>query len=150
MHYPNWLTEIIRCPETKETLTVENECLMREDGFKYPIINGILSLVYPHDLIGEDQKWNRFYDFFAPFYDFNERFFGKLIFGLDMKEGKKQIISYLGLKLGMRVLEVSPGPGVFQPNIREKISDDGDLVSLDLSLGMLCQQQLYFDNISIL
>jgi ubiquinone/menaquinone biosynthesis C-methylase UbiE len=39
----------------------------------------------------------------------------------------------------MRVLEVSPGPGVFQPYIRKKISDDGALAALDLSLGMLRQ-----------
>lgn len=139
MNYPNWLLEIIRCPETREPLKVENEYLVRKDGFKYPIIDGILSLVYPYDLTGGDKKWNKFYDLFAPFYSFNERFLGKLIIGLNIRETWKQTISYLELKPGMRILEVSPGPGVFQPYIREVITDKGELVSLDLSLGMLRQ-----------
>ena len=139
MNYPSWLLEIIRCPETKESLKIENESLVRKDGFQYSIIDGILSLVYPHNLTGEDKKWNKFYDLFAPFYDFNERFWGKLLAGLNIREQWKQTISYVGLKPGMRVLEVSPGPGVYQPYIRELITDKGNLVSLDLSLGMLRQ-----------
>jgi ubiquinone/menaquinone biosynthesis C-methylase UbiE len=139
MNYPGWLLEIIRCPETKEPLEIEDEYLVRKDGFKYPIIDGILSLVYPHNLTGDDKKWNKFYDLFAPLYGFNERFFGKLLLGLDVRQSWKQTISYLGLKPGMRILEVSPGPGVFQPYIRELIKNKGDLVSLDLSLGMLRQ-----------
>jgi ubiquinone/menaquinone biosynthesis C-methylase UbiE len=39
----------------------------------------------------------------------------------------------------MRILEVSPGPGVFQPFLRESITEKGDFVALDLSLGMLRQ-----------
>jgi ubiquinone/menaquinone biosynthesis C-methylase UbiE/uncharacterized protein YbaR (Trm112 family) len=139
MNYPGWLLEIIRCPETKEPLKIENDYLVGKDGFKYPIIDGIFSLVYPHNLTGEDKKWNKFYDLFAPFYDLNERFFGKLIAGLDIREARKQIVSYVGLKPGMRILEVSPGPGVYQPYIREQIADKGDFVSMDLSLGMLRQ-----------
>ncbi len=139
MNYPSWLLEVIRCPETKMPLKMENEYLVRKDGFKYPIIDGILSLVYPHNLIGADKDWNKFYDLFAPFYDLSERFFGKLLLGLDVQQSWKQTISYLGLKPGMKVLEVSPGPGVSQAFIKEAITDKGNLVSLDLSLGMLRQ-----------
>jgi ubiquinone/menaquinone biosynthesis C-methylase UbiE len=39
----------------------------------------------------------------------------------------------------MTVLEVSPGPGVFQQHIWDKITPNGELVALDLSLGMLRQ-----------
>ncbi len=139
VNYPGWLLEIIRCPETKEALRIENKYLVRNDGFKYPIIDGILSLAYPHNLTGEDKKWNKFYDLFAPLYNINERFFGKLLVGLDMRKTWKETVSYLGLKPGMRILEVSPGPGVFQPYLRELITDKGDFVALDLSLGMLRQ-----------
>jgi len=58
-----------------------------------------------------------------------------------MIEGRKEIISYLNLRSGMKILEVSPGPGVFQKFLRDKIGNDGELVSLDLSLGMLRQCQ---------
>jgi ubiquinone/menaquinone biosynthesis C-methylase UbiE len=41
----------------------------------------------------------------------------------------------------MRILEVSPGPGVFQRFLRHYIGEKGDFVALDLSLGMLRQCQ---------
>jgi ubiquinone/menaquinone biosynthesis C-methylase UbiE len=66
---------------------------------------------------------------------------GKLFFGVDMIEGRKQIVSFLGLKSGMRILEVSPGPGVFQKYLRNDIDENGELVALDLSMGMLRQCQ---------
>lgn len=66
---------------------------------------------------------------------------GKLLVGVDMIKGKKEIVSFLGLKPGMRLLEVSPGPGVFQEYLRSNIGDNGELVALDLSMGMLRQCQ---------
>jgi ubiquinone/menaquinone biosynthesis C-methylase UbiE len=36
-------------------------------------------------------------------------------------------------------LEVSPGPGVFQKYLRDQIGETGELVALDLSMGMLQQ-----------
>jgi ubiquinone/menaquinone biosynthesis C-methylase UbiE len=41
----------------------------------------------------------------------------------------------------MKVLEVSPGPGVFQKFLRYEIGETGELVALDLSMGMLRQCQ---------
>jgi ubiquinone/menaquinone biosynthesis C-methylase UbiE len=41
----------------------------------------------------------------------------------------------------MSVLEVSPGPGVFQKFLRNDIGEKGELVVLDLSMGMLRQCQ---------
>jgi len=76
---------------------------------------------------------------------------GRLIAGINMIEGRKEIISYLNLRSGMKILEVSPGPGVFQKFLRDKIGNDGELVSLDLSLGMLrqCQRKNGSLNVSI-
>jgi ubiquinone/menaquinone biosynthesis C-methylase UbiE len=96
-------------------------------------------LVYPYNLSGEDKKWNKFYDLFAPIYRLNEIFFGRILTGLDIRKEWKQTVSYIGLKPGMRILEISPGSGVYQAYIRELITDVGDFVSLDLSLGMLRQ-----------
>jgi ubiquinone/menaquinone biosynthesis C-methylase UbiE len=41
----------------------------------------------------------------------------------------------------MKILEVSPGPGVFQKFLRNDIGEEGELVALDLSMGMLRQCQ---------
>ena len=37
----------------------------------------------------------------------------------------------------MRVLEVSPGPGVYQKRLADQVGPSGSLVELDLSIGML-------------
>jgi ubiquinone/menaquinone biosynthesis C-methylase UbiE len=139
MEYPDWLLDVIRCPETGERLRAGAGGLVRIDGFQYPLKDGILSLVYPRQLEGQDERWNRFYDSFAPFYDASERFFGKLLLGVDIREAWKRTARLAGLKPGMRMLEVSPGPGVYQPFLREAIGETGELVSLDLSLAMLRQ-----------
>jgi ubiquinone/menaquinone biosynthesis C-methylase UbiE len=140
MKYSNWLNENLRSPETHKTLKW-NGNNYEADGKIYQMKNDILSVVYPDELNGEDAKFNKIYNFFAPLYDLSERVFGRLFFGIDMIEGRNQIISYLGLKPGMRILEVSPGPGVFQKALRENIGIDSEFVSLDLSLGMLKQCQ---------
>jgi len=138
--YTNWLNSIIRCPETLKALQRNGNNYQSEDRV-YKVKNDILSLVYPAELSGDDAKYNKFYNLFAPLYDLNERVMGKLLVGVDMVKGRKQIISFLGLKPGMRILEVSPGPGVFQKYLRNDIGENGELVSLDLSMGMLRQCQ---------
>jgi ubiquinone/menaquinone biosynthesis C-methylase UbiE len=141
MDYSSFLNSILICPESGQTLQPVVDGFKRADGKTYKIIDGILSIVYPDSISGDDKKWNAFYDILAPLYDFNERVIGKLITGVDIVKGRGNIVSYLGLKPGMRILEVSPGPGVFQNLLRDKIGANGEIVSLDLSLGMLRQCQ---------
>ncbi len=114
---------------------------LQANGFSYPVKNEILSILYPKELSGDDAKFNRMYNFFAPLYDLNERVMGKLFTGVDMIKGRKEIVSKLGLKPGMKVLEVSPGPGVFQKYLKHEIGESGELVALDLSISMLRQCQ---------
>ena len=139
--YPNWLNEILISPETREKLTFVDNHYKCSNGKTYLYKNEILSIVFPENISGDDAKFNKFYNFFAPLYDLNERIMGKLLTGVDMVKGRKEIISKLGLKPGIRILEVSPGPGVFQKFLRHDIGNDGDLVALDLSMGMLIQCQ---------
>jgi ubiquinone/menaquinone biosynthesis C-methylase UbiE len=146
--YTNWLIDILRCPDTLKTLKREENCF-GSDGKVYEIKNDILSIVYPDDLGGNDAKYNRFYNLLAPLYDLNERVMGKLLVGVDMVKGRKNIISSLGLKPGMKVLEVSPGPGVFQKFLRNDIGEEGELVALDLSMGMLRQCQKRNESLNI-
>ena len=138
--YTDWLIDRLRCPETLNMLEYNGSNY--ESGAKvFKVKNDILSIVYPDDLGGDDAKYNKFYNLLAPLYDLNERVMGKLLVGVDMIKGRKQIISFLGLKPGMKVLEVSPGPGVFQKFLRNDIGEKGELVALDLSMGMLLQCQ---------
>jgi ubiquinone/menaquinone biosynthesis C-methylase UbiE len=142
MSYSKWFNEIIRCPEKGEQLELKDNGYFRPDGKCYPIKDGILSIVFPDNLGGEDAKMNKFYNWLAPLYDFNERVIGKLFTGVDIPKGREKIISLVGLKPGMKILEVSPGPGVFQPQLRQLVQIAGEIVSLDLSMGMLRQCQL--------
>ena len=138
--YSNWLSSKLRSPETLKALN-KSELGYEVDGKVYTMENNILSIVYPSELGGSDAKFNKFYNLFAPFYDLNEKIMGRLLLGIDMVQGRKQIVSLLGLKPGMRILEVSPGPGVFQKFLRSEIGADGELIALDLSMGMLRQCQ---------
>lgn len=142
MSYPNWFDEIIRCPETGKLLELKGNDYVRSDGKTYSIKNGILSIVYPNNIGGKDAKMNKFYNWLAPLYDFNERVIGKLFTGVDIAKGREKIIFLAGLSSGMKILEVSPGPGVFQPYLRQLTGPAGHIVSLDLSMGMLRQCQI--------
>lgn len=52
----------------------------------------------------------------------------------------------------MRILEVSPGPGVYQGPIRLAVGNDAEFASVDLSLGMLrqCQKRNRALNVALL
>jgi hypothetical protein len=82
--YPAWINEILICPETKEKLKLADNQYQRSDGIVYPIKEGILSAVYPKTLGGDDAKYNKIYNLYAPLYDLNERVMGKLLVGVDM------------------------------------------------------------------
>ena len=139
MEYPDWLVSSLRDPETKERLAYTGNGFARGDGKSYPMRDGILSIVYPDSLEGLDEKMNRLYKWLAPFYDLSERVLGRLLSGQDIRSGRAHIVALLHLSKGMKLLEVSPGPGVFQPYLREWIGGSGELVSVDLSLPMLRQ-----------
>ncbi len=138
--YSNYLKGILRCPETLKPLKNNGDCYEAGDKV-YKVKGNVLSIVHPAELGGDDAKYNKIYNLLAPLYDLNEKVMGRLLAGVDMVKGRKQIVSFLGLKEGMRILEVSPGPGVFQKYLRNDIGEAGELVALDLSMGMLRQCQ---------
>jgi len=141
MNYPDWLIDIIRCPETQQNLAYRGNSFIRSDHLNYPIIDEIARLVSPPNSFGEDVKWQKFYDMFAPFYDLSERIIASWLSGVNVTKEREKIISLLNLKKGISILEVSPGPGVYQKFIRKNIGEDGKIVALDLSIGMLKQCQ---------
>lgn len=134
---PDWAISILRCPRTGQMLEPRGGALVREDGKVFPCLDGIASLVYPETLQDEDASWKRFYEMLAPFYDFSERVLGRLLTGIDMAKGRAEIINLAGLEPGSQVLEVSPGPGVFQPLLRKALGPASRIVAADLTLNML-------------
>jgi ubiquinone/menaquinone biosynthesis C-methylase UbiE len=110
--------------------------LRRANGDPVRANENIVRLVWPARAEGRDATWNRFYDRLAPFYDWNERLGGRL-FGVHALRERAAIVNRLGLQPGMRVLEVSPGPGVYQELLAQRIGPSGSLAELDLSIGML-------------
>jgi len=139
--FPAWFEAILRDPETGQSLERRNRAYVRSDGKCYPLHDGILSAVFPESLTGDDAHWNRFYDLFAPFYDFTQRVLGRLMAGVDSTEAWKDVVARLKLPPSGRVLEVSPGPGIVQKLLRAQIGERGELAALDLSRNMLRQCQ---------
>lgn len=138
MNYPDWLIKHLINPETKNPIQLNGHTFFdTETKQEFPLINDILSLNYPRDLSGSDLKMNRIYQLLAPLYDINEQIMGKLALNVDIRKGRAEVIQHLGLKPGIRVLEVSPGPGVYQPYLRQAVGPKGEMVALDLSLQML-------------
>lgn len=139
----DWLLAILRCPVTLHGVERTGEALRGTDGTLFPIIDGIPSLAVPAALSGQDERMNRLYERLAPFYALTEKVLGRLLTGIDVQQGRDEIVERLDLRPGMRLLEVSPGPGVFQPLLRERLGDAAQICAVDLSLNMLrqCRKQ---------
>ena len=71
----------------------------------------------------------------APFYDAAEIILGRLLTGANMRKGRQCIVDLLNLLPGMRLLEVSPGPGVFEPGLRQRLGKDAEIAAVDSSLN---------------
>jgi len=141
MDYPDWLVHSLQDPRSGGPLTRVKGGFAGEGGASFQIVDGILSVVHPESLGGMDEKMNRRYGWLAPFYDASERVLGRLLTGVDIVEGRAQIVDLLNLRRGIRLLEVSPGPGVFQHLLRSSAGEDAEIVAVDLSLPMLRQCQ---------
>ena len=144
------LDSIICDPENRLPLERREDGYYQSDGKRFPITDGIASLVFPEGLSGDDEKWNRFYDSFAPFYNVVQHVLGRLLIGENMAAAHRKLISQIPIQPGCRLLEVSPGPGTFHASLREKLGMNGQLVSLDLSAQMLRQCQKRGDPAAIL
>ena len=135
-----WVIEALRCPETGQRLRREAGGWRRcSDGHVYADQEGISSLPFPVQLPQADARMHRRYERLAPFYDRSERWLAWLLTGVDMRRTRLEMVELLGLRPGMRLLEVSPGPGVLLPALRSRLGPQAELAALDLSLGMLLQ-----------
>ncbi len=136
--HPNYVS--LFCPKTKAPLlTAGNELITPDGQNRYAIVDGIPDCTYPLDLGSDDKRSLQLYDHLAPIYAWTERVLGELITGMDILEKRRELIALIPAELGERVLEVSPGPDIYQAALAERVGDHGQLVALDLSRGMLRQ-----------
>lgn len=145
----DWLLSVLRCPETSQPVERWQGGLRCANGARIDCIDDVPSLAFPADLSGQDGSWNRFYDRFAPFYDLSEKILGRLLTGIDIRKGRQEIVRLLPLHAGMRLLEVSPGPGVFLPMLRERVGHTAEICAIDLSRNMLRQCRARHANLNI-
>jgi ubiquinone/menaquinone biosynthesis C-methylase UbiE len=68
---------------------------------------------------------------------------------LDVVAERERMISLLRLQQGRSLLEVSPGPGVYQPYIRARIGNDARYAAVDLSMGMLRQCRKRYSGLNV-
>jgi ubiquinone/menaquinone biosynthesis C-methylase UbiE len=112
------------------------------------VVDEIPDCTYPPTPRTDDERWRKFYDRLAPLYDWSERVLGKLVTGVDMVVARAEVMSFVPAKPGESILEVSPGPGVYQQALAAKVGVDGCLWAMDISRGMLeqcrknCKRQL--------
>jgi ubiquinone/menaquinone biosynthesis C-methylase UbiE len=115
------------------------EFLTTPSGRRFAIRRGVPTFLEDADTIGQNQKYQKFYDRFAGFYDLAIGLFAFLKSG-GLEKRRREYLDELEIKEGMRVLEVSVGTGM---NLRF-LPRTALYFGLDISWGMLkrCQRNL--------
>jgi ubiquinone/menaquinone biosynthesis C-methylase UbiE len=101
---------------------------------EYPIRDGIVHFLETETLTGLNRRFAAMYDWMSWVY----RPFSPLMFlfiGMSERRARREIVDRLEPR-GGRVLEVSIGPGVNLPFLKER-GDVGDIFGLDISMGQL-------------
>lgn len=128
------------CPETRLPLIQEGDRLVTSDGTKsYSLVDGIPNLVFPFTLAVDDLRSQRFYDLVAPFYASLERLGARHLLGFDIEVGWSEVAEHIPLAQGKCILEVSPGPGIYQSELASRVGPSGRMVAVDVSRQMLVQ-----------
>lgn len=111
---------------------------MAESREIYPILNGIPSFLSDRDLVGNNRKYQKFYDKVGIFTGSVFWFFCRL-FRLDMISKRKELLSNLSVRPTDLVLETSIGAGANIPALEPAAR----YVGVDISMGMLKACQKY-------
>jgi ubiquinone/menaquinone biosynthesis C-methylase UbiE len=102
------------------------------------IEDGIYISLNPVHLTGDNQKYQKMYDWMSYGYDFVETVIGKIKYGNSINQVRKDIISKLEWKDSVSVLYVSIGTGKDLDFIPIEINKYSlNIVGADISIGML-------------
>ncbi|MGB7537130.1 MAG: methyltransferase domain-containing protein [Anaerolineales bacterium] len=139
--------ELLACPDCRAKLTLKTVSSPKtKTGAKgyflhceycrkdFPIRDGIVLFLEPKSLTGLNRRFAAMYDWMSWFY----RPLSPILFlfiGMNERRARKEILDRLEPR-GGRVLEISIGPGVNLPYLRER-KDVGEIHGLDISLGQL-------------
>jgi ubiquinone/menaquinone biosynthesis C-methylase UbiE len=111
-----------------------NEFLQTENGVRYPIDENIICFPGTMSLTGNNKNYQQLYDRFARFYDFATQSYAWFKNGNE-KNRVMQYLSYLNIKTGDKVIEISIGTG---RNLKY-LNPAADFYGVDISLEMLKQ-----------
>lgn len=132
--------ELLVCPKTKTKLLIskDGKTLINSDSTE-PLefeIEDILDLVYPKELLEKDLKEQMAYNAAFERYDYGVSWVFETL-NSDEDKTRRQIISKLNLKPGLKVLEIGAGTGKDSTLIVDQISPGGYAILSDLSAPML-------------
>ena len=100
--------------------------------------NGILCCMNDLFISGDNQKYMKMYDWMSFFYDFGEKWIGKLKYGNAIDRLRTELMSRLEWKNNISVLYVSIGTGADLRYIPQEIDlKTIELIGADISMGML-------------
>jgi ubiquinone/menaquinone biosynthesis C-methylase UbiE len=145
--------EAYRCPHSQQELTLRMDrvegddvvegCLTARDGQTYGIKRGIPNLTFPEQLGASDAEFRDKYDRGAEQYDAGLDWLFRSFYE-DEEKVRTGMIDLLGLKPGMRVLEIGCGTGKDSVIIARSLSDVGQIFLLEMSRNMLevCRAKL--------
>lgn len=142
------------CPKTLTPLVAEGMFLRNTsetDPITYEIRNGIPDLCYPLELLEADRKEQLSYNDAYLRYDRGVSWVFESLNNSNEHRTRESMIGLLGLKPGMKVLEVGAGTGKDSALIIEQISPNGTAYLSDLSPNMLklAQQKLQPNQIDV-
>jgi ubiquinone/menaquinone biosynthesis C-methylase UbiE len=132
--------ESLVCPKTKTKLVLSADGqTLSNTSSQEPLsfdVNEIVDLTYPKELFEQDRKERIAYDDAFQRYDRGVTWVFESL-NSDEQTNREKMCSLLGLKPGMKVLEVGAGTGKDSELIIKAIAPDGEAYLSDLSPKML-------------
>ena len=144
------LASVYRSPATHGVLVLEEAsrdgdevlsgALVAQDGSRFPIQEGIPDLTWPQRLREREKATIEFYDGRADVYDkYLPLTFST--FGEREADVRSAMVDRLGVRAGMRVLEVGAGTGRDSEIIASRLGPSGELFCQDIARSMLVRNR---------
>lgn len=107
-------------------------------GRTYPLLQDIPVLLHNRYMQGNNEKYSRLYNWISGSYDFAEKVISKVMYGNQIAETRREIMSRTQIKNGDRVLYVSIGTGVGLNYLPSDVDVSTlEITGVDISMGML-------------
>lgn len=107
-------------------------------GRTYPLLKDIPVLLHDRYMRGNNEKYSRLYNWIGGSYDFAEKVISKVMYGNQIAETRREIMSRTQIKNGDRVLYVSIGTGMGLNYLPSDVDVSTlEITGVDISIGML-------------